>query len=60
MIHPDGNPIIIAKAIMAAAGEGALPAPPDFSAETHMRFRKHLAEFVAMDEAEIWTPLGRR
>jgi hypothetical protein len=32
--------------IEADAHAGVLPAPPDFSAETHARFRKRLAEIV--------------
>jgi hypothetical protein len=35
----------------AAAAAGKLPSPPDFSAETHARFRKRLAEIVGHAEA---------
>lgn len=35
----------------AAARAGILPEPPDFSAPTHARFRKKLAEVVALVEA---------
>lgn len=35
----------------AAAEAGTIPAAPDFSAETHKRFRGKLAELVAMVEA---------
>lgn len=38
-------------AILAAAQAGKLPSPPDFSAETHKRFRPKLAELVAWAEA---------
>ena len=38
-------------AILAAAERGELPSPPDFSAETHKRFRGKLAEVVALAEA---------
>jgi hypothetical protein len=38
-------------AILAAAQGGTIPAAPDFSAPTHARFRKKLAEVVAMVEA---------
>jgi hypothetical protein len=38
-------------AILAAAQAGTIPAEPDFSAPTHTRFRKKLAEVVAMVEA---------
>lgn len=37
--------------IMAAAERGELPEAPDFSAETHARFRKKLADLVALVEA---------
>jgi hypothetical protein len=33
------------------AQTGVLPAPPDFTAETHKRFRPKLAEVVALVEA---------
>jgi hypothetical protein len=39
-------------AIEAAAAAGTLPAAPDFSAETHKRFRGKLAEVVALVEAK--------
>lgn len=35
----------------AAARAGSMPVPPDFSAETHKRFRKRLGEIGAMAEA---------
>jgi hypothetical protein len=38
-------------AIEAAAREGKLPEPPDFSAETHKRFRNKLAGVVELAEA---------
>jgi hypothetical protein len=38
-------------AILAAAESGKLPAAPDFSAETHKRFRAKLAEVVALVKA---------
>jgi hypothetical protein len=38
-------------AILEAAQRGDLPAAPDFSAETHKRFRAKLAEVVAAAEA---------
>jgi hypothetical protein len=38
-------------AILAAAEAGELPAAPDFSAETHKRFRGKLAEVIALVEA---------
>jgi hypothetical protein len=38
-------------AIEAAAAEGKLPAPPDFAAATHARYRGKLAEVVAMAQA---------
>lgn len=37
--------------IEAAARQGKLPEPPDFSAETHKRFRNKLASVVALAEA---------
>ena len=49
---------------LAAALAGSLPAPPDFTAETHRRFRAKLAEVVALAEAgdveglRAWTPSG--
>jgi hypothetical protein len=33
-----------------AALKGKMPSPPDFSAETHRAYRRHLAEVVAMAE----------
>jgi hypothetical protein len=38
-------------AIKVAARKGKLPEPPDFSAETHKRFRKKLATVVELAEA---------
>ncbi len=38
-------------AVLEAAQRGELPAAPDFSAATHARFRKKLAEAVALVEA---------
>ena len=38
-------------AIEAAAREGKLPEPPDFSAETHKRFRNKLASVVELAKA---------
>lgn len=38
-------------AALEAAQRGELPAAPDFSAETHKRFRGKLAEVVALAEA---------
>jgi hypothetical protein len=38
-------------AIEAAAREGRLPEPPDFSAETHKRFRNKLAIVVELAKA---------
>lgn len=37
--------------VAAAAAEGKVPAAPDFSADTHKRFRPKLAELVALVEA---------
>lgn len=37
---------------IADAQAGKLPAPPDFSAETHTRFRPKLAELVALVKAK--------
>ena len=39
-----------AAALREAAERGELPTPPDFSAATHTRFRKKLAEIVALVE----------
>lgn len=36
---------------LASAQAGTLPTPPDFSAETHARFRKKLAELTALVDA---------
>ena len=38
-------------AMLASAQAGKLPAPPDFAAETHKRFRPKLAEVVALAKA---------
>ena len=38
-------------AIQAAARDGKLPEPPDFSAETHKRFRNKLASVVELAKA---------
>ena len=38
-------------AVLEAAQRGEMPSPPDFSAETHARFRKKLAEIVAFADA---------
>jgi hypothetical protein len=38
--------------IEAAAREGKLPDPPDFSAETHKRFRKKLASVIELAKAK--------
>lgn len=38
-------------AILEAAQRGEMPAAPDFSAETHKRFRPKLAEVVALADA---------
>lgn len=35
----------------AKAAKGILPAPPDFSAATHARFRGRLAKLIALAEA---------
>jgi hypothetical protein len=45
--HPLGK----RAAIEAAAREGKLPEPPDFSAETHKRFRNKLANIVELAKA---------
>jgi len=37
--------------VLAAAQAGTIPEAPDFSAETHTRFRKKLGEIVALVEA---------
>jgi hypothetical protein len=48
----NGNGALGKRAAMeAAAREGKLPSPPDFSAETHARFRGKLAEVVALAKA---------
>lgn len=44
-------------AILEAAQRGELPAEPDFSAETHKRFRPKLAEVVALAQAGDLTAL---
>lgn len=44
-------------AILEAAQRGVLPAAPDFSADTHKRFRAKLAEVVAAAEAGDLTAL---
>lgn len=38
-------------AALASAASGKIPAPPDFSAATHARFRGKLAELVALVES---------
>jgi hypothetical protein len=38
-------------AMLASAQAGKLPAPPDFTAETHKRFRSKLAEVAALAKA---------
>ncbi len=38
-------------AVLAAAEKGILPPPPDFSAPTHARFRKKLADVFSLIEA---------
>lgn len=51
-IAPDGQRVRHSTAeAAAAAAEGKLPTPPDFSAETHKRFRPKLAELVALAKA---------
>lgn len=47
------RPMALGKraAVIEAARAGILPQAPDFSAETHRRFRKRLDEIVAMAEA---------
>jgi hypothetical protein len=45
------RPIGKRAAIEAAAREGKLPEPPDFSAETHKRFRNKLASVVELAKA---------
>jgi hypothetical protein len=45
------KPVGKRAAILAAAQAGTIPIAPDFSAPTHARFRKKLAEVVAMVEA---------
>lgn len=44
-------------AVLEAAQRGELPAAPDFSAETHKRFRPKLAEVVALAQAGDLTTL---
>jgi hypothetical protein len=54
---PAEKPAKVAKpaskkaAMLEAAERGELPAAPDFSAETHRRYRAKLAELVALAEA---------
>lgn len=48
--HARMTPARIAE-LEAAAREGNLPPPPDFSAATHARFRGKLARIIAMAEA---------
>ncbi|MGH7113430.1 MAG: hypothetical protein ACREE9_02945 [Stellaceae bacterium] len=36
---------------MAAAQQGIMPIPPDFSADCHKRFRKRLDDLTALVEA---------
>ena len=49
-------------AMLASALAGKLPAPPDFAAATHARFRPKLAEVIALAKAgdveglAAWTP----
>jgi hypothetical protein len=51
--RPNGKQRMLGKraAIEAAAREGKLPEPPDFSAETHKRFRNKLASVVELAKA---------
>lgn len=46
-----GKPLGKRASAIAAAERGELPPAPDFSAATHARFRKRLAEIVALAEA---------
>lgn len=46
-----GKPLGKRASALAAAERGELPPAPDFSAATHARFRKRLAEIVALAEA---------
>lgn len=46
-----GQPLGKRAAARAAAERGELPLAPDFNAATHARFRKRLAEIVALVEA---------
>jgi hypothetical protein len=48
MARPTERPLGQRAAMLAAAEAGKLPAVPDFSAPTHERFRKKLAEVVAL------------
>lgn len=50
-VAADRKPTGKRAAILEAAQRGELPAPPDFSAPSHARYRKKLAELVAMVEA---------
>jgi hypothetical protein len=47
----DNRPLGKRAAIEAAAREGKMPEPPDFSAETHKRFRSKLASVVELAKA---------
>jgi hypothetical protein len=47
----EGRPLGKRAAIEASAREGKLPSPPDFSAETHKRFRNKLASVVELAKA---------
>jgi hypothetical protein len=44
----NGRPLGKRAAVEAAAREGKLPSPPDFSAETHKRFRNKLEAVVEL------------
>lgn len=51
-VHPEPRPAIGKRAaILEAAQRGVIPDAPDFTAPTHARFRKKLAEIVVMVEA---------
>ena len=44
--------LLTARALAAqAVASGVVPSPPDFSAQTHARFRKRLEEIVALVES---------
>lgn len=47
----NGRPLGMRAAIEAAARAGKLPSPPDFSAETHKRFRSKLEAVVDLAKA---------